>query len=191
MLPITCVPETIAKGMKRFREIFCRAEGFEPICRFITGLILSPNKTLQGIYDLQVWEGEAPSRRAMHEAVFESGWDGAAFIEHHRAEVAQAYQGRGRQVISLDWTLAHHERGPEIYAVTKGYDYVERRMSLFQAVVTAVVSNHDWVDGLEIVAQDSKDLEAEAAYLKATAKESYEQMAEVQQRLLELLHHRA
>jgi hypothetical protein len=103
MLPIIRVPEILAKGMESFRKIFCREEGFEHICRFIPGLILSPNKTLQGIYDLQVWEGEAPSRRAMHEAVFESGWDGAAFIEHHRAEVAHAYQGRGRPVISLDW----------------------------------------------------------------------------------------
>jgi hypothetical protein len=62
-------------------------------------------------------------------------------------EVAQAYQERGRQVISLDWTLAHHERGPKIYAVTKGYDYVERRTTLFQTVVTAVVSNREWVMG--------------------------------------------
>src|SRR5919106_1225194 len=141
MLPITCVPQAIAKGMESFRKIFCRAEGFEHVCRFITGLIISPNKTLQGIYDAQVWEGEAPSRRALHEAVFEAGWDSGAFIEQHRAEVAQAYRGRGRQVISLDWTLAHHERGPEIHGVTKGYDYVERRMSLFQTVVTAVVSH--------------------------------------------------
>src|SRR5205823_1094174 len=166
MLPIIRVPEILAKGMESFRKIFCRGEGFEPICRFITGLILSPNKTLQGIYDLQVWEREAPSRRAMHEAVFESGWDGAAFIQQHRGEVAQAYQGRGRQVISLDWTLAHHERGPKIYAVTKSYDYVERRTGLFQTVVTAVVSNREWIDGLEVVVQDPKDLKAEAASAK-------------------------
>src|ERR671918_1601359 len=87
MLPIIRVPEILTKGMESFRKIFCRAEGFEPICRFITGLILSSNKTLQGIYDLQVWEGEAPSRRAMHEAVFESGWDGAAFIDRSYATV--------------------------------------------------------------------------------------------------------
>jgi hypothetical protein len=191
MLPIIRVPEILAKGMESFRKIFCRAEGFEHICRFITGLILSPNKTLQGIYDLQVWEGEAPSRRAMHEAVFESGWDGAAFIHQHRGEVAQAYQGRGRQVISLDWTLAHHERGPKIYAVTKGYDYVERRTTLFQTVVTAVVSNREWVDGLEVVVQDPKDVKAEAEYLRATAKTSYTQMAKARQRLLELLHYHA
>src|SRR5438105_8385526 len=108
MLPIIRVPEILAKGMESFRKVFRRMEGFEHICRFITRLILSPNKTLQGIYALQVWEGEAPSRRAMHEAVFESVWDSEALIEHHRTEVAQAYQGRGRQVISLDWTLAHH-----------------------------------------------------------------------------------
>src|ERR687896_113423 len=158
MLPIIRVPEILTKGMESFRKIFCRAEGFEPICRFITGLILSPNKTLQGIYDLQVWEGGAPSRRAMHEAVFESGWDSGALIEQHRREVAHAYQGRGRQVISLDWTLAHHERGPKIYAVTKSYDYVERRTALFQTVVTAVVSNCEWIDGLEVVVQDEWDL---------------------------------
>jgi hypothetical protein len=126
----------------------------------------------------------------MQEAVFESGWDSGALIEHHRREVAQAYQGRGRQVISLDWTLAHHERGPKIYAVTKSYDYVERRTALFQTAVTAVVSNREWVDGLEVVVQDLKDLKAEAAYLKATAQESYEQMAEARERLVELLHYR-
>jgi hypothetical protein len=190
MLPIIRVPEILAKGMESFRKIFCRAEGFEHICRFITGLILSPNKTLQGIYDLQMWEGEAPSRRAMHEAVFESGWDSAAVIQQHRGEMAQAYQGRGRQVISLDWTLAHHARGPKIHAVTKSYDYVERRTTLFQTVVTAVVSNREWIDGLEVVVQDPKDLKAEAAYLKETAKQSYEQMAEARERLLEVLHYR-
>src|SRR5438874_6658662 len=187
MLPIIRVPEILAKRTYPTRRSSDLMEGFEHICRFITGLILSPNKTLQGIYALQVWEGEAPSRRAMHEAVFESGWDGAAFIQQHRGEVAQAYQGRGRQVISLDWTLAHHERGPKIYAVTKSYDYVERRTTLFQTVVTAVVSTREWVDGLEVVVQDPKDLKAEAAYLKATAKQSYEQMAEARERLVELL----
>jgi hypothetical protein len=49
MLPIIRVPEILAKGMESFRKIFRRVEGFEHICRFITGLILSPNKTLQGI----------------------------------------------------------------------------------------------------------------------------------------------
>jgi hypothetical protein len=159
MLPITCVPEIIARGMKSFREVFCRAEGFEQVCRFITGLIISPNKTLPGIYDSHVWEGEAPSRRALHEAVFASGWDSAVLIQHHRIEVAQASQGRGRQVIALDWTLAHHARGPKIYAVTKSYDYVERRSTLFQTGVSAGgCPTATGSMGSKLVAQDPKDL---------------------------------
>jgi hypothetical protein len=64
---------------------------------------------------------------------------------------------------------------------------VERRTTLFQTVVTAVMSNRDWIEGLEVVVQDPKDLKVEAAYLKATAKQSYEQMVEARERLLELL----
>ena len=88
MLLITCVPETIAQGMAKFRSVFCREEGFEHVSRYVTGLVLSPNKTLQGMYDLQVWEKRAPSRRAMHAGVFEAGWDDDMLMQRHRAEVA-------------------------------------------------------------------------------------------------------
>ena len=80
MLPIIEVPETIRTGMAGFRSLFCRDEGFEHICRYVTGLVISPNKTLQGIYDLQVFDGDRPSRRAMHESVFEAGWDSMDFF---------------------------------------------------------------------------------------------------------------
>jgi hypothetical protein len=43
---------------------------------------------------------------------------------------------------------------------------VERRTTLVQTVVTAVVANGEWVDGLEIVAQDPNELKAEEAYLR-------------------------
>jgi hypothetical protein len=44
MLPISGVPETIRQGMMKYRELFCRDEGFEYISRYVTGLIVSPNK---------------------------------------------------------------------------------------------------------------------------------------------------
>jgi hypothetical protein len=96
---------------------------------------------LQGIYALQVWEREMPSRRAMHAAVLEAGWDAHACMQRHRAHVAHDHRGRGREVISLDWTLAHHERGPHIFGVDQAYDDVQRRVTRFQTVVTAVISN--------------------------------------------------
>ena len=56
MLPIIEVPQAIASGMAKYRDVFCREEGFEHVCRYVTGLVISPNKTLGGIYDLQVWD---------------------------------------------------------------------------------------------------------------------------------------
>ncbi len=44
--------------MAAFRDLFCRAEGFAHVSRYVTGLSLSPNKTLQGIYELHPREAE-------------------------------------------------------------------------------------------------------------------------------------
>jgi len=188
MLPIIEVPETVRSGMSNYRDVFCRDEGFDHVSRYVTGLIISPNKTLQGIYDLQVWDGKKPSRRSMHGSVFETGWGSDRLIQRHRSVVASDHRGRGREVISVDWTFSHHDRGPEIYGNKRSYDYVEGRSSQFQTVLTAVVSNHTLIDGLDVVVQEPSRLEEEMAYLRATVKEGYEQMEAVRKRLLELLH---
>ena len=60
MLPIVSVPESIAIVMNSHRKVFCRKEGFEHVSRYVTGLITSPNKTLQGIYDWQVYDKPSP-----------------------------------------------------------------------------------------------------------------------------------
>ena len=189
MLPIIQVPETIKNGFAGYRDVFCRDEGFDHVSRYITGLIISPNKTLQGIYDLQYWDGKKPSRRSMHESVFESGWGSDKLIQRHGAIVAPDHRGRGGEVISLDWTFSHHDWGSEIYGNTKSYDYVEGRTGQFQTLVTAVVSNHTFIDGLDVVVQEPSRQKQEMAYLRATVRESYEHMEAVRERLLELLHY--
>jgi hypothetical protein len=187
MLPITEVPKSIASGMSNYRNVFHREEGFEHVSRYVTGLIISPNKTLQGIYDLQVWKDNKPSRRAMHESVFESGWNSDTLIQQHRKFVSLSHKGQGREVISLDWTFSHHDRGSEIYGIKKEYDYVEKRTSRLQTVVTAVISNDKLIDGLDAVVQAPSFCESEMEYLNMTAQDSYEQMSALQNRLLELL----
>ena len=189
MLPMVGVPETIRKGLRPYRDLFRRAEGFEHVSRYVTGLIVSPNKTLQGIYAQHVWEEDKPTRRAMHEAVFEAGWEAEQLLPRHRALIAPEHRGRGREVISLDWTLVHHERGPHIYGIAKSYDYVARRMGRFQTVVTAVVANRQLIDGIEAQIQEPSVGKEEEAYLKATVQASYAQMEQARTRLLELLHH--
>lgn len=188
VLPIVSVPGTIRSGMAAYRELFVREEGFEHVSRYVTGLVLSPNKTLEGIHDIQVYEEGKASRRAMHEAVFEAGWDAEGLMGKHREVVGKDHQGRGREVVSLDWTLGHHDRGPEIFGVKKAWEYVEGRMGRYQTVVTAVVANRELIDGVGIEVQVPDFREEEMGYLEATAKESYEQMEAARRRIVELLH---
>jgi len=105
MLPRVGVPETIRQGLAPYRDVCCRDAGFEHVSREVTGLLLSPNKTLQGLYALQGWDREpAPARRARHAAVFEAGWDAEALMPRPRAMVAREHRGRGREVLSRDGT---------------------------------------------------------------------------------------
>jgi hypothetical protein len=189
MLPVVEVPKTVQQQMCPYRDLFRRSEGFEYVSRYVTGLLVSPNKTLQGRYANQVWEENRPGYRAMHEAVFEAGWNADELLPRHRRLIASEHQNRGREVISLDWTLVHHERGPHIYGVTKSYDYVERRMAQFQTTVTAVVANRHLIDGVDVRIQEPDVSKEEEEYLKATVQASYEQMGQARTRLLELLHH--
>lgn len=190
MLPLAGVPLLIAAWLKLYRDIFCRDAGFEHVSRYLAGLLLSPNKTLQAIYAQQVWpEGPSVSRRAMHAGVFEAGWDSDELMRRHREVVASTHQGRGVEVIALDWTYVHHERGPAIYAVKRAYDHVAGRQSRYQTVVTAVVANADYLDGVAVEVQFPNYQTEELAYLQVTAQENYPDLASARRRVLELLHY--
>jgi len=45
MLPMVAGPDTKRTGIAAYREVFYRESGFEHVGRYITGLILNPNKT--------------------------------------------------------------------------------------------------------------------------------------------------
>ncbi len=101
MLPLVGIPKTIAKFLQKYRNVFCKEAGFQHINRYINGLLMSPNKTLQGIYSQQVWnEEEKVSRRAMHEAIFEAGWKHQELIKQHRRVLSPVYQGKAREIIA-------------------------------------------------------------------------------------------
>jgi hypothetical protein len=191
MLPLVSIPQTLRKHLQPYRAVFCRTAGFAQVSRYLTGLLLSPNKTLQGIHAQWVWpEGEGVKRRAMHAAVFESaGWNCEDLMQRHRQVVAPAHRGRGRAVLSLDWTFAHHPYSENIYGAKAAYDYVNRCWSRYQTVVTAAIANPHRVDGVAVAVQFPNYQREELAYLEMTAQESYEQMEQVHQRLEELLHY--
>jgi hypothetical protein len=59
-------------------------------------------------------------------------------------------------------------------------------MSNYQTVVTAVISNREYI-GLDVVVQIPNWQEAEKAYLQMSAQQSYTEMAQVMERLSELI----
>ena len=190
MLPLAGVPLLGAAWLKSYRDIFCREAGFEHVSRYLAGLLLSPNKTVQGIYAQQLWPEDPPgSRRAMHAAVFEAGWDSDELMGRHCEVVAGTHRGRGLEVISLDWTYVHHERGPAIYAVKRAYDHVAGRLSRYQTVVPAVVANADYLDGVAVAVQFPNYQTEALEYLQVTAQENYPNLESARQRVLELLHY--
>src|SRR5574339_224483 len=190
MLPLAGVPLLIAAWLKSYRDLFCRDAGFDHVSRYLAGLLLSPNKTVQGIYSQQMWPEEQPvSRRPMHAAVFEAGWNSDELMSRHREVVAGTHRGRGLEVMSLDWTYVHHERGPAIDAVKRAYDHVEGRLSRYQTVVTAVVANAEYLDGVAVEVQCPNYQAEELAYLQMTAQENYLNLESARQRVLELLHY--
>lgn len=137
-----------------------------------------------------MWEPGAPrSRRAMHEAVFEAGWAADALMPHHRAVIACEHRGRGREVSSLAWTYAHHERGLKMWGVKQAWDHVGHRLGPYQTVVTAVIAHRPRLDGIEVLVQQPKQQDEEMAYVPETVRASSTQMEDARGRVLELLHH--
>ena len=175
--PLVGIGSTLKGFLQDYRKIFCRKAGFDHVSRYINGLLLSSNKTLQGIYAQIVWPaGTQVSRRAMHEAVFEANWSRGALMGRHRELIAPGYRGRGRAVISLDWTYSYHPYSRKIYGAKAAYDHVHRGWSRYQTVVTAAIANPHRVDGLAVEVQQPNYEKEELAYLAMTQRESYDCM---------------
>lgn len=192
MLLLVGIPQTLQKHLATYRSIFCREAGFAHVARCLTGLLLSSNKTLQGIYYQWTWpESERVARQAMHAGVFESaGWSPEALMHRNRQVVARAHRGWGRAVLSLDWTFAHHPYSEKIYGAKGAYDYVTRCWSRYQTVVTAAIANSYRKDGVAVEMHVPNYQQEKLAYLAMNAQASYTQMEQVHQRLEKLLHYR-
>ena len=176
--------------MAHYRSLFCRAAGLEHVSRYVPGLILSPHKTLPGIYAWHVWaDGTHPRRRAMHEAVLEAAWDADALMPCHRALVAAAHRGRGRAGIRLDGTYAHQDRGLHIWGVPAAWAHGEKRPARDHTVMTAVLATRELIDGVAVVVHQPNHQAEEMAYLQETVRASSAPMDEARGRVFALLPH--
>ena len=125
----------------------------------------------------------------MHESIFEGGWKYEELMQQQRKVGSPIHQGKGKEIIALDWTFSYHPHSEKIFAAKEAYDYVNRCWSCYQTVVTASISNASRVDGIAVEVQYPNYEKEELAYLEMTAKENYQEMEQVRERLVELLHY--
>jgi hypothetical protein len=191
MVPRGSVPETMRGGLAPSREGWCRAAGCAPLRRSVTGLLLRPQKTRQGSDALPVWEPGAPhSRRARHEAVVAAGGAADALRPPHRAVIAGAPRGRGREVSSLAGTYAHPERGLKRWGGPKAWAPVEPRLAPSQTVVPAVRAKRARLEGSAVRGQPPHRQAEAWAYWHETVQESEAQRDAARGRVGELWPHR-
>jgi hypothetical protein len=100
----------------------------------------------------------------MHEAVFEAGWKHQELMEQHRRVLSPVHQGKGREIIALDWTFSYHPYSEKIFAAKEAYDYVNRCWSCYQTIVTASRSNAHRIDGIAVEVQHPNYEKEELAY---------------------------
>jgi hypothetical protein len=106
-------------------------------------------------------------------------------MPHHRKVIAPEHRGQGREVRSLDGTYAHHERGLTIGGVKRAWDHVEKRLTPYQTVLTAVIANRTLLAGVAVMVQTPDRREEELGYLQEPSQQSYAPMDAARERLLE------
>ena len=187
MVPIPGLPATIARGMAGFRALCGRRDGVAPVSRDVSGLVLSPNQTWQGLDARQVWDRDPPSRRARPAAVCEAGGESPAVITRPRVPVARDHHGRGREVISRDGTLAPHARGRRLFGLAWAYADVPRRTARVHPVSTAVGAPRPVMEGLETVGPAPQARHEENAEVEATSRDRARPLEAARKRSREVL----
>jgi len=72
MLPIIGVPATIHRGLAPYRDLFCRAEGFEHVARYVTGRSSVPIRRCRSAAFCTVWtvQSRVPCMTTAHRSVW-------------------------------------------------------------------------------------------------------------------------
>jgi hypothetical protein len=99
----------------------------------------------------------------MHAAGFAAAWDAAGLLSSPRAVVAPEHRGRGRAVLRLEGTSAHHDRGRHLWGVQAAWDPLQQRPARSQTVVTAVLAHRELIDGVAMVVQPPNQQAEEVA----------------------------
>jgi hypothetical protein len=141
MIPLVAFPEIVEHYAPFFGDVFS-AEAFVEFKRYISGLIVSENKTVEGINRLFVFESRNQS--SLNRLLTVSPFSLTALNQARLAVLASvpATRRKPRGVLSLDDTLLTHY-GQDFEQIAKLYDHVHQSYVWAHDLVTLHYSDDD------------------------------------------------
>lgn len=140
MFPIVKSPVMVTSFSERFKDLFSKPQ-FSHFITYLTGLIISANKTVQGINDNFI---DRKDQSALNHFITDSNWDEQAvneqrieLINEHVKDVADK-----DALLIIDDTLSH-KSGPKIEQVGIFYDHSSSEYVLAHQVVASLLSAKD------------------------------------------------
>jgi len=141
MIPLVAFPEVVERYASFFADVFS-AEAFIEFKRYISGLIVSENKTVDGINRLFVFESRNQS--SLNRLLTVSPFSLAALNQARLAVLASvpATRRKAKGVLSVDDTLLSHY-GQNFEQIAKLYDHVSQSYVWAHDLVTLHYSDDD------------------------------------------------
>jgi hypothetical protein len=141
MIPLVAFPEVVERYAPFFADVFS-AEAFVEFKRYISGLIVSENKTVDGINRLFVFESRNQS--SLNRLLTVSPFSLAALNQARLAVLASvpATHRKPKGVLSVDDTLLSHY-GQDFEQIAKLYDHVSGSYVWAHDLVTLHYSDDD------------------------------------------------
>lgn len=133
--PITAYPSIIINNLKHFEEFFSKPQ-LEHFCQYLTGLIVSENRTVQGINDNFVFRKDQSN---LNRFLTEAEWPEER-VEQRRLElIKEELHGMSPKngALYLDDTILHKERSKKIEGVGKYFDSATKTYTLGHNLVSS------------------------------------------------------
>ncbi len=141
MIPLVAFPEVVQRYAPFFADVFS-AEAFIEFKRYISGLIVSENKTIDGINQVFVFEGRNQS--SLNRLLTVSPFSLAALNQARLTVLASvpATRRKPKGVLSVDDTLLTHY-GQDFEQIAKLFDHVSESYVWAHDLVTLHYSDDD------------------------------------------------
>ena len=165
------IPSIVSKYSEYFKDLFS-IEGFEYFKRFVSGLIVGENKTIEGINRLFVLEprNQASANKFMNRQNFDIELLNKRRIEFMQENESTRFKSiqatKGGGVLSIDNSLLSHQ-GEHFDGIYRLWDYVNKRYTMAHDLITLHYSDNQTDYPVDYKLWEAPDWDAVASHFKS------------------------